>query len=188
MAYQQLIAFYILQKETIVTAEDIQAYLSGKLPYFMLPNYMQDVEKFPLTPSGKIDYNSLQKQAESVLENRTHRYIPPNTDTEIQLQNIWAEVLRMNSEQISIEDDFFTIGGHSLLTVQVINRIHARFHVQISLKDLYIYRTIHTCADYIDRLNPIDIEDVIPQVPEQTYYPLSHAQKDFGFIQKVSRR
>ena len=89
-----------------MTADDIQAYLSEKLPYFMLPNYMQDVEEFPLTPSGKIDYNSLQKQAESVLENRTHRYIPPNTDTEIQLQNIWAEVLRMNSEQISIEDDF----------------------------------------------------------------------------------
>ncbi|MFC9541874.1 amino acid adenylation domain-containing protein [Lysinibacillus sp. NPDC056959] len=181
---QQLIAFYILQKEAIVTADDIQAYLSEKLPYFMLPNYMQDVEKFPLTPSGKIDYNSLQKQAESVLENRTHRYIPPNTDTEIQLQNIWAEVLRMNSEQISIEDDFFTIGGHSLLTVQVINRIHTRFHVQLSLKDLYIYRTIHTCADYIDRLNPIDIEDVIPQIPEQTYYALSHAQKRLWFLYK----
>ncbi|TQR30873.1 amino acid adenylation domain-containing protein [Lysinibacillus sphaericus] len=181
---QQLIAFYILQKEAIVAADDIQAYLSEKLPYFMLPNYMQDVEAFPLTPSGKIDYNSLQKQAESVLENRTQRYIPPNTNTEIQLQNIWAEVLRMNSEQISIEDDFFTIGGHSLLTVQVINRIHARLRVQISLKDLYVYRTIHTCADYIDRLNPIDIEDVIPQIPEQTYYPLSHAQKRLWFLYK----
>ncbi|MGN4128170.1 amino acid adenylation domain-containing protein [Lysinibacillus sphaericus] len=181
---QQLIAFYILQKESIVTAEDIQAYLSGKLPYFMLPNYMQDVEKFPLTPSGKIDYNSLQKQAESLLENRTHRYIPPNTDTEIHLQNIWAEVLQMNSEQISIEDDFFKIGGHSLLTVQVINRIHARFHVQISLKDLYIYRTIHTCADYIDQLNPLDKVVVIPQIPEQTYYPLSHAQKRLWFLYK----
>jgi len=181
---QQLIAFYILQKEAIVTADDIQAYLSEKLPYFMLPNYMQDVEEFPLTPSGKVDNNALQKQAKSILENRTDRYIPPNTDTEIQLQNIWAEVLRMNSEQISIEDDFFTIGGHSLLTVQVINRIHARFHVQISLKDLYRYRTIHTCADYIDRLNPIDIEDGIPQIPEQTYYPLSHAQKRLWFLYK----
>ncbi|AMO33324.1 non-ribosomal peptide synthetase [Lysinibacillus sphaericus] len=181
---QQLMAFYILQKGDNVNADDLQAYLSEKLPYFMLPSYMQDIEKFPLTPSGKIDSDSLQKQAESVLENRTHRYTPPHTDTELQLQNIWAEVLRMESEQISIDDDFFTIGGHSLLTVQVINRIHARFHVQISLKDLYIYRTIHTCAEYIDQFNQIDSEDVIQLIPDQTHYPLSHAQKRLWFLYK----
>ncbi|SDW66822.1 amino acid adenylation domain-containing protein/thioester reductase domain-containing protein [Marininema mesophilum] len=181
---QQLIAFYILQKGTSVNAEDIQGYLSKKLPYYMLPNYMQGVGELPFTPNGKIDYKSLQKQVGSLLENRTHKYIPPNTDTEVQLQSIWAEVLRMNADQISIDDDFFTIGGHSLLTVQVINRIQSRFHVQISLKDLYVYRTIHACADYIDQLQPIGIENIVTQIPERTYYPLSHAQKRLWFLYK----
>lgn len=188
---QQLIAFYTLQKETSVDAEDIKNYLSKKLPYYMMPNYIQGVDNLPLTSSGKIDKKSLQKQACSMLENRKHVKVQPNTDSERKLQNIWAEVLRVNAKQISVQDDFFNIGGHSLLTVKVANRIQSIFQAKIRLKDLYVYRTIHDCAKYIEQLQFLSQrqnEDVLPPLKatvRNEYEQLSYAQQRLWFIDNM---
>ena len=82
---------------------------------------------------------------------------------------------------MSTEDDFFAIGGHSLLTVQLINRIEVQLHVKITFKDVYQYRTIQTCSTYIDQLRPIAHKNLIERVPEQPYYPLSNAQQRLWF-------
>ena len=106
--------------------------------------------------------------------------VPPHTHTEKQLQQIWGEYIK-KTESISTEDDFFKIGGHSLITVQLINRIEAQLHVKITFKDVYQYRTIQTCSTYIDQLRPIAHKNLIERVPEQPYYPLSHAQQRLWF-------
>ncbi|MGQ7198302.1 phosphopantetheine-binding protein, partial [Escherichia sp. HC-TM1] len=107
---------------------------------------------------------------------------PPHTHTEKQLQQIWGEILQKKTEIISTEDDFFAIGGHSLLTVQLINRIETQLHVKMTFKDVYQYRTIQTCSTYIDQLRPIAYKSPIERVPEQPYYPVSNAQQRLWFL------
>ncbi|MDZ3952380.1 amino acid adenylation domain-containing protein [Bacillus thuringiensis] len=181
---QQLVAFYILQKDARTQAAEIQEYLAGKLPYFMLPSCMYRIDTFPLTPSGKVDGKELQNMANFLLDKHIHSYIAPKTDIEQQLQRIWAEVLQLEVEQISTKDDFFAIGGNSLLTVQIMNRIQARLHVQVHLKDLYTYRTIHACARYIEELQPLNTQNVVRPVSKRAHYPLSHAQERLWFLYK----
>ncbi|MFJ8119904.1 non-ribosomal peptide synthetase [Bacillus mycoides] len=183
----RLIAFYkaLENRNVNINTRDLQDFLSKTLPHFMIPDAIQHVDSFSLTPSGKIDQKALLAAFNIALVNQDKVFVPPHTDTEIQLQQIWRDVLQKNTEAISIEDDFFTIGGHSLLTVQLINRIETQLHVKITFKDLYKFRTIHTCSAYIDQLRPIEHKNSVMRVPEQENYPLSHAQQRLWFLYKT---
>lgn len=183
---QKLIAFYkkLENSNTNINTRDLRGFLSKTLPNFMIPDAIQHVDSFPITSSGKIDQKSLLAVFNATLINQNRIFVPPHTDTEKQLQQIWGDILQKNTEVISIEDDFFTIGGHSLLTVQLINRIETQLYVKITFKDLYKYRTIHTCSAYIDQLRPIEHNNSIMRVPEQESYPLSHAQQRLWFLYK----
>ncbi|PFA86222.1 non-ribosomal peptide synthetase [Bacillus cereus] len=182
----KLIAFYkkLENSNVNINTRDLREFLSKTLPNFMIPDAIQHVDSFPVTSSGKIDQKALLAVFNAKLLNQDKIFVPPHTDTEKQLQQIWGEVLQQKTEAISIEDDFFTIGGHSLLTVQLINRIETQLHVKITFKDLYKYRTIHACSVYIDQLRPIEHKNSVMRVPEQENYPLSHAQQRLWFLYK----
>lgn len=181
---QKLIAFYKELENSNINTIDLREFLSKTLPNFMIPDAIQSVDSFPVTPSGKIDQKALLAVFHANLVNQDEIFVSPHTDTEKQLQQIWGDVLPQKTEAISIEDDFFTIGGHSLLTVQLINRIETQLHVKITFKDLYKYRTIHTCSAHIDKLRPIEHKNPVVRVPEQESYPLSHAQQRLWFLYK----
>ncbi|MGE6964104.1 amino acid adenylation domain-containing protein [Bacillus thuringiensis] len=181
---QKLIAFYKKLENSNINTIDLREFLSKTLPNFMMPDVIQPVDSFPVTSSGKIDQKALLAVFNATLVNQDEIFVPPHTDTEKQLQQIWGDILKKKMAAISIEDDFFTIGGHSLLTVQLINRIETQLHVKITFKDLYKYRTIHTCSAYIDKLRPIEHKNSIMRVPEQAIYPLSHAQQRLWFLYK----
>ncbi|PEO00751.1 non-ribosomal peptide synthetase [Bacillus cereus] len=180
---QKLLAFYKALKNKKIG--NLQAFLSKSLPNFMIPGTIQRVDSFPLTPSGKIDQKALLAVFDTVGINPGGGiFVPPHTDTEKQLQLIWGEILKKKTGIISLEDDFFAIGGHSLLTVQLINRIEAQLNVKITFKDLYKYRTIHACSTYIDQLRPLKHEKKIMRMSEQSHYSLSHAQQRLWFLYK----
>ncbi|MCU5404236.1 amino acid adenylation domain-containing protein [Bacillus cereus] len=182
----KLIAFYkkLENCNVNINTKDLRGFLAKTLPNFMIPDAIQHIDTFPVTPSGKIDQKALLAVYNVKLVNQDKIFVPPHTDTEKQLQQIWGDVLQKKTEAISIEDDFFTIGGHSLLTVQLINRIETQLHVKITFKDLYKYRTIHTCSAYIDQLRPIGHKNPVMRVQEQENYPLSHAQQRLWFLYK----
>lgn len=181
---QKLIAVYKELENSNINTIDLREFLSKTLPNFMIPDAIQPVDSFPVTPSGKIDLKALLAVFNATLVNQDKKIVSPHTNTEKQLQQIWGEVLQKKIEAISIEDDFFTIGGHSLLTVQLVNRIETQLHVKITFKDVYKYRTIHTCSAYIDKLKPIKQKNSVMRVPEQESYPLSHAQQRLWFLYK----
>ncbi|HDR8111928.1 TPA: amino acid adenylation domain-containing protein [Bacillus cereus] len=178
----QLLAFYKALENKNISTRDLQAFLSKSLPDFMIPSTIQYVEDFPLTPSGKIDQKALLSVFQAGEIHQGAIVVPPHTHTENQLQQIWGEILQKKTESISTKIDFFAIGGHSLLTVQLINRIEAQLHVKITFKDVYQYRTIQTCSTYIDQLRPIAHKNLIERVPEQPSYPLSNAQQRLWFL------
>ncbi|HDW3057338.1 TPA: amino acid adenylation domain-containing protein [Bacillus cereus] len=178
----QLLAFYKAIENKNISTRELQAFLSKSLPDFMIPSSIQCVEDFPLTPSGKIDQKALLAVFQAREIHQDAIIVSPHTHTEKQLQQIWGEVLQKKKKRISTEDDFFAIGGHSLLMVQLINRIEAQLHVKLTFKDVYQYRTIQTCSTYIDQFRPIAHKNPIERVPEQPYYPLSNAQQRLWFL------
>ncbi|UCH95054.1 MAG: AMP-binding protein [Candidatus Aminicenantes bacterium] len=107
--------------EPLPPIPQIREYLAARLPHYMVPSYFVLVNTIPLTPNGKVDKKALP--APQVIRERPNR-IPPCTYMEETLAEIWAKVLRMKKEVISIDDAFFDSGGHSLKATVLIARIH----------------------------------------------------------------
>lgn len=125
--------------------ETMRQILSEKLPKYMLPSAFVIMKEFPLTASGKLDTKSLPKPE---FGHFGRKIILPNTDTERILHKIWLEVL--NLEDISINDDFFDVGGDSILTTKLLSKIRKKLGVNITIPDFFTASTIAKLASRID--------------------------------------
>jgi amino acid adenylation domain-containing protein/non-ribosomal peptide synthase protein (TIGR01720 family) len=115
--------------------------LSRHLPDYMIPSYFIQLEKLPLTPNGKIDPKALPEPAVKTGEDG---YQPPRDDVEKKLAKIWAEVLLSSIQEtnpISINDNFFNIGGDSIKAIQIAARLK-KFGLKLEIKDLFANPTI----------------------------------------------
>lgn len=127
----------------------IKSELSKKLPSYMVPNEIFMVENMPVKPNGKIDMDSLnliaEKHFSDVLEIEEEE---PANEYERIIKEVWSEVLQ--SKIRSMEDDFFQLGGHSLLLTKLYNKLFAHFPNKISLSELYVNSTIRKLALLIE--------------------------------------
>ncbi|MCX6047110.1 MAG: amino acid adenylation domain-containing protein [Chloroflexi bacterium] len=130
-----------------ISPSDLRSYLQTKLPDYMVPSAFMVLEALPLTPNGKVDRHALPAPVESNLAS-AQAYVAPRTATEVQLAAIWSAVLAI--EQVGIHDNFFERGGHSLLTVQLMQRIQTHFATAIPLQRLFAEPTIAGLAAQID--------------------------------------
>ncbi|WP_162034316.1 non-ribosomal peptide synthetase, partial [Chryseobacterium potabilaquae] len=122
-----LVGYYI--SDTSVNPEDLSAYLSGLLPEYMIPSVYVSLEKLPLTINGKLDRRALPEP------NFTgdKEYIAPTTALEKQLADIYSEVLGLPVESIGLHDDFFRLGGNSIMAIKLISKIHQGLGLQASV-------------------------------------------------------
>ena len=120
-------------------------HLQQYLPSQMVPSAWCFVEKFPLTPNGKVDRKALPEPNVEVDESQ---YVGAVTDTEAKLQDIWQTVLGISV--ISTDANFFTLGGHSLLATQVASRIKHAFAIELPLRKMFEAPTIKAVANHID--------------------------------------
>ncbi|MFB2973200.1 amino acid adenylation domain-containing protein [Aerosakkonema sp. BLCC-F183] len=123
-------------------SSDLHSYLEERLPNYMVPSSFVTLESLPLTPNGKVDRKALPKidQMRSQLENA---YVAPRNSIEQILAEIWAEVLGL--EQVGIHDNFFQLGGDSILTIQVISKAD-RAGLSLTPKQLFTHQTIAKLA------------------------------------------
>jgi amino acid adenylation domain-containing protein len=125
----------------------LRSYLKETLPDYMVPSFFVMLEKMPLLPNGKLDRKQLP-----VPEN-TRKYVEsayqaPDNDMERKLIEIWQETLQL--ERVGTNDNFFDVGGHSLLLVQVYYKIKAAFNpTNLTVVDLFQYPTIHDLSNYL---------------------------------------
>jgi len=174
----QLVAYVIPAKE--FNKQNLIDKLRDKLPQYMIPTSWVSLDSFPLTPNGKIDKKALPNPQEDEL---TPEYIAPTNETEEVLTNIWRQLLAIS--QVSIDDSFFEIGGHSLVAMRLISLIRKELKVELSIKDLFIYPTVRKLAAW---LNTISRDITIPPVtaiqrPE--FIPLSFSQERLWFIDRL---
>jgi amino acid adenylation domain-containing protein len=124
-----LIAFYTA-KESISTSQ-LRNYLNSKLPAYYIPSFFVQLDELPLTSSGKV--NKLYLQSLSLNGIQNDNFIPPSSILEIAIASIWKEVLSI--ETMSIYDDFFRLGGNSLMIFNVISLIKAKIGVELHVAD-----------------------------------------------------
>ena len=124
----------------------LREYLRSRLPEYMVPKAIMEMECLPLTPNGKLDRRALARIVPK--EQRDEKiYVAPRTPEEEALAKIWAELLHL--EQVGIDDNFFELGGHSLLAMQQISRVRKIFDVELAVRELFETRTLAGLAGRI---------------------------------------
>lgn len=142
----RLVAYYVPRADKHPRTDELTGYVKARLPEYMVPNAFVALDAFPLTPSGKIDRRALPPPdvpPHSHLEYANR----PRTDAERKLAQIWAAVLQV--DRVGIHDDFFEMGGHSLLGVRLFARIEAELGVRLPLSLLFSAPTIAGLAQHL---------------------------------------
>ena len=144
----KLVAFVVINEhnETVDITERTENWkkaLKAALPEYMIPDNFIIVPVMPLTPNGKIDKKALSKHGASTSA-EGNEYVAPRTDTEQLVAAIWSEFLGI--EKISIHDNFFKLGGHSLIAVQVMTQIEKETGKRLPLSALFDTSTVEKLA------------------------------------------
>ncbi|WP_436955878.1 non-ribosomal peptide synthase/polyketide synthase [Staphylococcus sp. AS1337] len=163
------ICTYIVSDQTI-DFEALKAELSQQLPEYMVPTYMMQVEELPVSSSGKLNKKALPEIKVGNLE-----YVAPRNDMEAMVVDIFSATL--NIERVSIFDNFFEIGGHSLKAISVINEIESKTNKRLPLKKIFDNPTAALLSKVIDNEVSDAIERRIPLAETKPYYLTSSPQK-----------
>lgn len=143
-----LIAYIAAGKNNIDLAS-MSEFLKANLPPYMIPSRFILLTDFPKTTNGKIDRKALPDSSLSKTANASS-YVSPRNELEQKLANIWQEVLRI--PQAGIHDDFFALGGSSLLTVGVVSRLITELNLELPVRDFFANPTIASQAKHIHQM------------------------------------
>lgn len=146
---KRLTAYLVMRNGTTPAAADLRAFLQNSLPDYMVPTVFVKMATLPLTLNGKVDRASFpEPNAENTL--RDEAFTAPRTPIEERLAKIVCSLLNLN--EVSINDNFFLLGGHSLLGTQLIVKIRDAFGVDLALRTLFDAPTISELSSEIERL------------------------------------
>jgi amino acid adenylation domain-containing protein len=177
-----LCGYIVYDKAKSLNIKDIRDKLSRYLPDYMIPFYFVQLEKIPLTKNGKIDKSALPNPERNIEGSSTK----PGNKIEKKLVEIWKDILGIEEVEIGIDDDFFLIGGHSLLSTVLISRIHKEFNVKIPLEYVFSNSTIRSIAGLIKTTKENQFIPIKPAAKKE-YYELSHAQKRLWLIDQYKK-
>ncbi|WP_291567208.1 non-ribosomal peptide synthetase [Clostridium sp. UBA2485] len=162
----------------------LKTYLLGLLPHYMIPQEIVNLDSMPITQDNKIDRRTLQSMEGSQKNNlKKGEYAAPANRTQEQLVAMWKEVLNIK-DRISIKDNFFDIGGHSLSATLLVSKLRKEMDVTLGTKEIFQYPTIETIANFIDATAK-QRETEIEILEKKEYYDCSSAQKRMFFINQI---
>jgi amino acid adenylation domain-containing protein len=130
-------------------AAAIKRRLRARLPDFMVPEAIVELERLPLMPSGKLDRRGLAAAARTVAASAPREIVPPRNDAERAIARIWQELLK--TSEVGSDTNFFDHGGHSLLLLRVQDRVREDLGVEVSVADLFAHPTVASLAGRISR-------------------------------------
>jgi amino acid adenylation domain-containing protein len=180
--YKYLCAYLVLEEGG--SAAEVRERLIQELPEYLMPSSIVPIKEMPRTISGKIDRKALARMEE---EGRTEKkLVLPRTPVEEVVAGIWAELLRV--EEISVEDNFFQVGGHSLMATRILTRVRNAFLVDLPLRVLFEFPTVTGLAEQIEiarwSKDPIQMQPLV-RVSRDRGLPLSFAQQQLWFLDQL---
>jgi surfactin family lipopeptide synthetase C len=152
---KQIVA-YVVPAQTAVTdyqtqkplSKTLHSYLAEQLPEAMIPSAFVSLDEIPLTPNGKVDRRALPAPDSRAASQPGDDFAPPSTEIEESIAAIWRKVLKR--ETVGIYDNFFAIGGHSLMATQVVGRLRREFDIKFSLHSFFDEPTIAALAELVE--------------------------------------
>lgn len=140
-----LIAYYVSNSD--IDQSELRHFLGKSLPAYLIPSYFISITSIPLLPNGKTDRKGLPEPDGSLTSGK--EYVPPESDIEENLANIWADVLRV--DKIGVNDNFFDLGAHSLKALGAISRINKELEKTISLKEVFTNPTVRELSKVLEQ-------------------------------------
>jgi tyrocidine synthetase-3 len=122
--------------------------LSSYLPDYMIPSYVMQIDKIPLSPTGKVNKKALPAPEAQTGES----YVSPTDEIEEKLTRIWSRILHIKEDKISIDTNFFQLGGHSLKATIMESKIRNEFNIGVPLVEIFNAATIRSLAEYIRKV------------------------------------
>ncbi|MFL6352863.1 MAG: non-ribosomal peptide synthetase [Bryobacteraceae bacterium] len=158
-AEKRLVGYLVLK--TMVSGADIRSHLALRIPAYMVPDFFVPLEKMPLTQHGKIDYSALPFPDPSILLEATDSTVEPTTEIEIEVASILSRVLKQT--HIGFKDNFFRLGGNSLLAAQVVVNVQHAFGVDLPMRSVFERPTVEGLAREIENQIVVASSPVAPE-------------------------
>ncbi|WP_143315168.1 non-ribosomal peptide synthetase [Clostridium sp. HBUAS56017] len=176
---------YIVSDVTI-DVKELKDFLNKSLIEYMVPPYIIQLSKMPLTDNGKLDRKKLPEPNITQLE---REYIKPSTELEIKIESIWSEILGLS--QIGVTDNFLELGGHSLKAISIVSKIRRNLKIKIKVADIFENPTIQKLSQFIEKHNFKDETEILEEydgikcIPEKEFYETSFVQKRMYAINQI---
>jgi amino acid adenylation domain-containing protein len=162
---QSLVAYLVCHGETNPTVTELRVFVQSLLPDYMVPSSYVFLDSLPLTTNGKVDRKALPKP-DTIRPNLEETFVAPTGAVESALAEIWAEVLGL--ERVGVHDNFFDLGGHSLLLMQLHGKINEKFQTDISLVELFEHSTVYAQAKRLSNQGSATAETASEEEQAQT--------------------
>lgn len=143
----QLVAYYTTEQSGEIEFDMLKDFLRDSLPDYMVPTSFIHLDTIPLTPHGKIDRVDLQKR--KIKLTSSQEYIAADSELEQQIVSLWQTLLEI--DKLGLNDNFFDVGGHSLLAVQLTSQLNQNLDIgtELNVADIFKYPTIKELVDYL---------------------------------------
>jgi amino acid adenylation domain-containing protein len=144
---RQLVAYVVGRDGAAPPSRELRDFLGGRLPQYMVPAVFVELAELPLLPSGKVDRGSLPQPPSGI--GQAGEKLGPRNDVETRLVSIWRELLGL--EELGVTENFFALGGNSLLAMQILARVRKTYEVEISIRSLFDGPSVEELAREIER-------------------------------------
>lgn len=168
----RLVAYYVSLEGDEISVTSLRKHLRAQLPDYMIPQHFVELDKLPVTPNGKINRQALPAPFSDGAG--AEDFVAPSTENEIIIAEIWKEVL--DTDKVSVNDNFFEIGGHSLLSVQVIGKFKEKTGIKLELRSV-IMDTLGQIAAQCPQLR-------VESVPASGNEPVK-AEKNLSLVDRI---
>lgn len=176
---KRLIGYWV--NDIQLDKEELIKFAKSKLPDYMVPVIWIPIDELPITENGKVAKKRLPVPDFSALQTT---YTPPKNDTEQLLCEIWEALLHLDT--VGTTDDFFQVGGHSLLAARLMAAIRDKTKAEITVKDIFRFPTVETLASHILNQKAVDNSIPIEKITDNLdKIPLSFSQERLWFLDQL---
>jgi amino acid adenylation domain-containing protein len=182
----RLVAWVVPQEGHAPTTGELRAALQGALPEYMVPSVFSFLDELPRTPSGKVDRRAVARMEADEVDLGLGFAAPRNQVEEI-LAGIWSDLLGV--ERVGVHDDFFQLGGHSLLVARLASRVRQVLQVELPMVEVFKKPTIAALGEALERAERAqDVPELPPirRAPRDRAIPLSFPQERVWFLDQLS--
>jgi amino acid adenylation domain-containing protein len=161
---QRLVAYVVGSQKQMPTASEWRTFLIQVLPEYMIPSLFISLAELPLLPNGKVNRAALPAPDASRPELR-REYVAPENPTQARLVELYMNVLAL--DKVGIHDDFFELGGDSILATRLVSRVRRTYEIELPLRELFWKPTVFELAEVIEKLVIEQLENLSEEEAEQ---------------------